>query len=138
MLKSSGFPPSRLQLEVTETYVLEKPERARAAIANLKALGTAVALDDFGTGYSNLDYLSKISFDIIKIDKIFTDAIGIESVSFRMLKMMLEMLAQTGSKIIVEGIEEQHQADFLLAHYPKIIAQGWLYGKPVDIGKIRS
>ncbi len=69
VLKSSGFPPSRLQLEVTETYVLEKPERARAAIANLKALGTAVALDDFGTGYSSIGYLRRFNFDTIKIDK---------------------------------------------------------------------
>ncbi|MEG9083116.1 EAL domain-containing protein, partial [Escherichia coli] len=53
VLDTTSFPANRLQLEVTETYVLENPERARMAIANLKALGTAVALDDFGTGYSS-------------------------------------------------------------------------------------
>lgn len=136
-IDKGGFDRRQIVLEITERSTADH-RLLKDALVRLREYGYRIALDDFGTGYSNLDYLSKISFDIIKIDKIFTDAIGIESVSFRMLKMMLEMLAQTGSKIIVEGIEEQHQADFLLAHYPKIIAQGWLYGKPVDIGKIRS
>jgi len=55
-----------------------------------------------------------------------------------MLKLMLEMLAQTGATIIVEGIEEQHQADFFLKEYPRIVGQGWFYGRPVDIDKITS
>ena len=76
--------------------------------------------------------------DFIKIDKIFTDSIGSQSVSFKMLKMMLQMLAQTGATIIVEGIEEQHQADFFLKEYPRIVGQGWFYGRPVDIDKITS
>lgn len=69
VLETTRFPANRLQLEVTETYVLENPERARMAIANLKALGTAVALDDFGTGYSSIGYLRRFNFDTIKIDK---------------------------------------------------------------------
>lgn len=123
--------------------VLEITERSSAdhgilndSLVRLREYGYRIALDDFGTGYSNLDYLSKLSFDFIKIDKIFTDAIGSESVSFGMLRMMLEMLTQTGAIIIVEGIEEQHQADFLNQQYQGIIGQGWLYGKPVDIEKI--
>lgn len=63
------FPARRLQLEVTESYVLENPERARAAIENLRSLGIAVALDDFGTGYSSIGYLRSFSFDSLKIDK---------------------------------------------------------------------
>jgi EAL domain-containing protein (putative c-di-GMP-specific phosphodiesterase class I) len=69
VLETTHFPANRLQLEVTESYVLENPERARMAIANLKALGTAVALDDFGTGYSSIGYLRRFNFDTIKIDK---------------------------------------------------------------------
>lgn len=63
------FPARRLQLEVTESYVLENPERAKSAIENLRALGIAVALDDFGTGYSSIGYLRSFSFDSLKIDK---------------------------------------------------------------------
>jgi EAL domain-containing protein (putative c-di-GMP-specific phosphodiesterase class I) len=62
------FPPSRLQVEVTESYVLENPERSQA-VENLKAQGIAVALDDFGTGYSSIGYLRRFRFDSLKIDK---------------------------------------------------------------------
>ncbi|PBI78808.1 hypothetical protein A9993_03305 [Rahnella victoriana] len=127
----------QIVLEITERSTADH-RLLKESLARLRDYGYRIALDDFGTGYSNLDYLSKLSFDFIKIDKIFTDSIGSQSVSFKMLKMMLEMLAQTGATIIVEGIEEQHQADFFLKEYPRIVGQGWFYGRPVDIDKITS
>ncbi|MBW8733073.1 MAG: EAL domain-containing protein, partial [Asticcacaulis sp.] len=69
VLAETGFPVDRLELEVTEGYLIENPERAIAAVATLKARGVSFALDDFGTGYSSIGYLRRFAFDRIKIDK---------------------------------------------------------------------
>ncbi|MFF6008965.1 EAL domain-containing protein [Rahnella sp. R3(2024)] len=134
-LDNAGVERQQIVLEITERSTADH-RVLKDALVRLREYGYRIALDDFGTGYSNLDYLSKLSFDFIKIDKIFTDAIGTESVSFNMLKMMLEMLTHTGATIIVEGIEEQLQADFLLSHSPTVVGQGWLYGRPVEVEKL--
>ena len=134
-LDNAGVERQQIVLEITERSTADH-RVLKDALVRLREYGYRIALDDFGTGYSNLDYLSKLSFDFIKIDKIFTDAIGTESVSFNMLKMMLEMLTHTGATIIVEGIEEQPQADFLLSHSPTVVGQGWLYGRPVEVEKL--
>ena len=130
-----GIGREQVVLEITERSTADH-EILKNALVRLREYGYRIALDDFGTGYSNLDYLSKLSFDFIKVDKIFTDSIGTQSVSFSMLKMMLEMLDQTRAAVIVEGIEEQYQADFLLNSCSTIIGQGWLYGKPMESKKI--
>lgn len=130
-----GCSRNQIVLEITERSTADH-ELLKKSLLKLREYGYLIALDDFGTGYSNLDYLSKMSFDFIKIDKIYTDTIESDSPSSNMLKMILQMLTQTSAMIIVEGIEEKHQADFLHQEDLKIIGQGWLYGKPLDINMI--
>ena len=75
-LATSKLPPSRLELEITETLLIERPDEVVGKLAELKALGVTVAMDDFGTGYSSLSYLLKFPFDKIKIDKSFVGALS--------------------------------------------------------------
>lgn len=135
VLKSSGFPPSRLQLEVTETYVLEKPERARAAIANLKALGTAVALDDFGTGYSSIGYLRRFNFDTIKIDKSLAGLVDEDEQAAALVGGTIRIASALGMTVIAEGVETEKQMKLLrLAGCDQL--QGFYFSEPMPLSSL--
>ena len=135
VLKSSGFPPSRLQLEVTETYVLEKPERARAAIANLKALGTAVALDDFGTGYSSIGYLRRFNFDTIKIDKSLAGLVDDDDQAAALVVGTIRIASALGMTVIAEGVETERQMKLLrLAGCDQL--QGFYFSEPMPLSSL--
>ncbi len=109
VLGTTQFPARRLQLEVTETYVLENPERARAAIANLKALGTAVALDDFGTGYSSIGYLRRFNFDTIKIDKSLAGLVDDDEQASVLVSGTIRIASALGMQVVAEGVETEKQ-----------------------------
>ena len=135
VLRSSGFPPSRLQLEVTETYVLEKPERARAAIANLKALGTAVALDDFGTGYSSIGYLRRFNFDTIKIDKSLAGLVDDDEQAAALVGGTIRIASALGMTVIAEGVETEKQMKLLrLAGCDQL--QGFYFSEPMPLSSL--
>ena len=135
VLKSSGFPPSRLQIEVTETYVLEKPERARAAIANLKALGTAVALDDFGTGYSSIGYLRRFNFDTIKIDKSLAGLVDDDEQAAALVGGTIRIASALGMTVIAEGVETERQMKLLrLAGCDQL--QGFYFSEPMPLSSL--
>lgn len=131
-LESSHFPPYRLQLEVTETYVLANPERARAAIANLKLLGTAIALDDFGTGYSSIGYLRRFNFDTIKIDKSLAGLVDNDDQAAALVGGTIRIASALGMTVIAEGVENEKQMKLLrLAGCDQL--QGFLFSEPMPI-----
>lgn len=135
VLKSSDFPPSRLQLEVTETYVLEKPERARAAISALKALGTAVALDDFGTGYSSIGYLRRFNFDTIKIDKSLAGLVDDDDQAAALVGGTIRIASALGMTVIAEGVETEKQMKLLrLAGCDQL--QGFYFSEPMPLSSL--
>ena len=135
VLKSSGFPPARLQLEVTETYVLEKPERARAAISALKALGTAVALDDFGTGYSSIGYLRRFNFDTIKIDKSLAGLVDNDDQAAALVGGTIRIASALGMTVIAEGVETEKQMKLLrLAGCDQL--QGFYFSEPMPLSSL--
>jgi diguanylate cyclase (GGDEF)-like protein/PAS domain S-box-containing protein len=128
-LVESGLAPSRLELEITESVLLESDTDPLAVIRRLKNLGVSIALDDFGTGYSSLSYLTKFPFDKIKIDKSFTqnltkraECAAIVS-SVRALGVGLNMLT------VAEGVETEQQLSILRAAGINL-AQGYLFGRP--------
>jgi len=134
-LEMTRFPARRLQLEVTETYVLENPERARSAIANLKALGTAVALDDFGTGYSSIGYLRRFNFDTIKIDKSLAGLVDTDEQASALVSGTIRIASALGMTVIAEGVENEKQMKLLrLAGCDQL--QGYWYGRPMPIDAI--
>ena len=137
VITGSGFPAHRLQLEVTETYVLENPDRARAAIVNLKGLGTAVALDDFGTGYSSIGYLRRFNFDTIKIDKSLAGLIDTDEQAAALVGGTIRIASALGMAVTAEGIENEKQMKLLrLAGCDQL--QGYWFSEPMPIEDLRS
>ncbi|MCG7782885.1 EAL domain-containing protein [Lelliottia amnigena] len=135
VIEMTRFPANRLQLEVTETYVLENPERARAAIANLKALGTAVALDDFGTGYSSIGYLRRFNFDTIKIDKSLAGLVDNDEQAIALVSGTVRIASALGMAVVAEGVENEKQMKLLrLAGCDQL--QGFWFSQPMPIEAI--
>ena len=132
VLEGTSFPADRLQLEVTETYVLENPERARAAIANLKALGTAVALDDFGTGYSSIGYLRRFNFDTIKIDKSLAGLVDSDEQAAALVNGTVRIANALGMIVVAEGVENEKQME-LLQRAGCDRLQGFWFSQPMPI-----
>lgn len=135
VLETVGFPAHRLQLEVTETYVLENPERSRTAIANLKALGTGVALDDFGTGYSSIGYLRRFNFDTIKIDKSLAGLVDADEQAAALVSGTIRIASALGMSVTAEGVENEKQMQLLrLAGCDRL--QGYYFSQPQPITAI--
>lgn len=137
VMTSCGFAPTRLQLEVTETYVLESPERARAAIANLKAQGISVALDDFGTGYSSIGYLRQLAFDSIKIDKSLSGLVDCDDRAAALVSGTVRIASALGMSVVAEGVENEAQLA-LLRRAGCDRLQGYLFSEPVPIDALRA
>lgn len=131
-LRENHFPAERLQLEVTETYVLENPERAGAAIANLKSLGMAVALDDFGTGYSSIGYLRRFNFDTIKIDKSLAGRVDGDAQAAALVSGTIRIASALGMAVTAEGVENSQQKA-LLREAGCDYLQGYYFSQPMPL-----
>jgi sensor c-di-GMP phosphodiesterase-like protein len=131
-LQRAGLPAQSLAIEITESSTAAH-EVAKQTILNLRKRGHAVHIDDFGTGYSSLSYLHSLSIDAIKIDRSFTHSIGTEAVTVSILPQILAMAETLKLQVIVEGIETELQADFFAGSNRPILAQGWLFGRPVPV-----
>ncbi|WP_422387850.1 putative bifunctional diguanylate cyclase/phosphodiesterase [Franconibacter daqui] len=131
-LRENHFPAARLQLEVTETYVLENPERAAAAIANLKSFGTAIALDDFGTGYSSIGYLRRFNFDTIKIDKSLAGRVDSDPQAAALVSGTIRIATALGMAVTAEGVENAQQKR-LLRQAGCDALQGYYFSQPMPI-----
>jgi EAL domain-containing protein (putative c-di-GMP-specific phosphodiesterase class I) len=107
---------SQVVLEVTERYELENLNAARRVIAALQALGCKVALDDVGTGHSGLSYILKLGVDIIKIDRIFVEAIRTDPHTQAIVATLVDLARNLQMKIIAEGVEQFEQVMYLREH----------------------
>ena len=135
-LKQSGVPAKNLAIEITESSTA-RHEMAREAIRRLRGSGHSVHVDDFGTGYSSLSYLQDLSIDTIKIDRSFTQAIGTQALTVGILPQILAMASVLNLDVIVEGVETSQQASYFAAVGSSILAQGWLFGRPVPLSEFR-
>jgi sensor c-di-GMP phosphodiesterase-like protein len=136
-LKRWGVQPQSLAIEITEGSTARQ-EVAMETIRRLRERGHKVHIDDFGTGYSSLAYLHNLSVDAIKIDRAFTQAIGTGSVIVSILPQILAMAEALHLAVIVEGVETGQQADYFASVDRTILGQGWLFGRPVPAGELRS
>ena len=129
-VKREGVSAESLALEITESSTALH-EIAIETIRHLREKGHSNNIDDFGTGYSSLSYLHDLSVDAIKIDRSFTRAIGTEAVTVAILPQILALAAALKLQVIVEGIETEQQANYFANSGQPILAQGWLFGRPV-------
>ena len=128
-LHDSGLDPSRLEIEVTERVFIESSGRAQSELGYLKALGVSLSLDDFGTGFSAMSYLRNISFDKIKLDRMFVEGLGSCRRTEAIVRAMLHMGAGLGMVVCAEGVEQESQLGILQAYRCNEV-QGYLIGRP--------
>jgi EAL domain-containing protein (putative c-di-GMP-specific phosphodiesterase class I) len=134
-LVSSGLAPHRLELEITESLILENNDQILTMLRRLRQLGVCIALDDFGTGYSALSYLRKFPLDKIKIDRSFVTDIATRSDQVAIIQAVLSIARALGMTVTAEGVETVIQKDFLKA-LGCDSAQGYLFGKPVPFEEL--
>ncbi len=131
-LLKTGLSPDRLELEITETSLLENREAHLTTIRRLKHLGLSIALDDFGTGFSSISYLTIFPFDKIKIDKSFTRDVLARDECKAVVASTLALAQGLGIVTTVEGVETEEQFEYMRAAGVEL-AQGYLFGRPVPI-----
>jgi EAL domain-containing protein (putative c-di-GMP-specific phosphodiesterase class I) len=128
-LERSGLAAHRLELEITETLLLERGERVLATLHALRALGVRIAMDDFGTGYSSLSYLRSFPFDKIKIDRSFVRDLSSNTDSLAIVRAIVSLGSSLGITVTAEGVECEHDLDRLRAAGCNQ-AQGFLFSVP--------
>ena len=129
-LAQSGLDPARLELEITESSLLDDTENVLEALKKLKSIGVGISMDDFGTGYSSLNYLSKFPFDKIKIDQSFVRNMETRPQSVAIVRAVAALSASLGMTTIAEGVETQEQLASVRAEGCHAV-QGYLTGRPL-------
>ena len=129
-LLATGLPAHRLELEVTESMVLQNSETTLHTLRDLRAMGVGIAIDDFGTGYSNLSYLAHFPFSKLKIDRAFVVASGQFPNMTAIIKAIVSLGKALGVSVIVEGVETKSQLE-RMKHAGCRLVQGYYYSKPL-------
>jgi len=137
-LAGSGLEPHRLEIEVTETALLDDKSAARELIEEIRALGVRVALDDFGTGYSSLSYLHKLPLDKVKIDRSFLIDVTQNARSLELLKGIVGLSRPLGLSVTVEGVETFEQLKILALQVHPDLVQGFLFGAALSASGIET
>ena len=137
VLRDTGFSPSLLELEVTESILLEDDERALAIFDRIQDLGVGIAFDDFGTGYASLTYLKKFPLDRLKIDKSFVRKLRADSDDMAIVGATIGLGKLLGLSVIAEGIEDRATAD-LLASRGCEEGQGYYFGRPMPAAEFEQ
>lgn len=136
-LAETGLPPEYLELELTESSVMLRPEESAHALQRLKELGVSVSVDDFGTGFSSLNYLSVFPLDILKIDKSFVQAMTSDAKNAVLVEAIVDLGHKLGLAIVAEGVETPEQRE-RLASYGCDCIQGYLLGPPLSAGQFEE
>ncbi len=131
VLRVSGVPANQLEIEITESIMIDSVEKALQCICELKKMGIRIAIDDFGTGYSSLSYLNTFPADKLKIDKSFVDKINHSDSSKKYIAAIVTIGHVMNFKVISEGVEEKEQLDTLRSIGCDYI-QGFIWGRPMS------
>jgi len=130
IISSHNVAPERIEIEITESIMIDSAEKALQRIDEIKAMGMKVAIDDFGTGYSSLSYLNNFPSDLLKIDKSFIDQMNLSESSRQYVAMIISIGHILNLKVISEGVESPEQVKVLKDIGCDYI-QGYVWGKPV-------
>ncbi len=130
LLLRTGVCPARLELEVTESAVMEEPERMIGLLAQLRDLGVKLAMDDFGTGYSSLAYAHDLPIHSLKIDRSFVSRMSFDHKSLEIVRTIMAFAERLGLEVVAEGVETEDQVT-LLRGLGCTLMQGYYYAKPL-------
>ncbi len=137
-LASSGLHPSRLEIEVTETALLDDRSQTLELVEEIRGLGVGIALDDFGTGYSSLSYLHKLPLDKVKIDRSFLRDVPHNARSLDLLRGIVDLTRTLGLTVTVEGVETFEQLKVLSQQLRPDLVQGFLFGSALSASGIET
>lgn len=129
-LQQSGLPAQYLELEITESSMMGNPSQSIELLQELRSTGVRLAIDDFGTGYSSLGRLKLLPVDKFKIDRTFVMNLPHEPADIAIIRAIISLSESLNLQVQAEGVETLEQAEFL-QQYPQVLAQGYLYGKPM-------
>ncbi len=135
-LEVTGANPARLVLEVTESLLMEDPERVRNIMLRLSKLGIRFALDDFGTGFSSLNYLKRLPLHELKIDKTFVNGVLEDPVDAAIVNTTITLAGSLGLEVTAEGVETEAQHCWLMEHGCGAF-QGYLFGRPLALEELQ-
>ncbi len=136
-LASTNLAPQYLEVEITESMLVDNIKLANAQLKELKALGISISIDDFGTGYSSLSYLQKFNLDILKIDRCFVTDINHNEKNATITKAIISMAHGLNLHVIAEGVEKEAELEFLRQQKCNTI-QGYLFSPPVPGDKFEE
>ena len=132
----SGIEPSLLEMEVTESFIMNDPERWIALLKQMQALGVSIAIDDFGTGHSSLSYLRKLPIDKLKVDMSFVKDIPQREDACAIVNSIIDLAQNMKIATLAEGIETKEQERYLQEHGCEQ-GQGYLYAKPMNLKDLK-
>ncbi|WP_417579202.1 putative bifunctional diguanylate cyclase/phosphodiesterase [Pelagibacterium sp.] len=136
-LGASGLAPARLEIEITETALIEDRVGAAARLDALAAQGIGIVLDDFGTGYSSLSYLHEMAFTKLKVDRSFVSGITTNERELKLLANVARLGQDLDLVLVAEGVETKEQLDAIARHTEIDQVQGFLFGQPLPASEIR-
>ena len=130
ILEETGYPPEKLELEITESVMMQDIKSAIVTLRELSEMGIILSVDDFGTGYSSLHYIKHFPVSVLKIDKSFIKDITVDTKSANLVNSIISLAHSLNLKVIAEGVENTGQLH-LLRDLDCDIAQGYLYCRPL-------
>jgi EAL domain-containing protein (putative c-di-GMP-specific phosphodiesterase class I) len=131
------FKPEWLELEITETEMMKKPDEVISILEDLSAMGMNIAIDDFGTGYSSLSHLKRLPINKLKIDKSFVQDVPVDEDASIIVKTIISLAKSLKIDILAEGVETKAQKDFLIAQECYKV-QGYYYSQPLTSTQIHK
>ena len=137
ILRKTGVNPALIELEITESMLMENMDTVLPMLDELKQLGVSLAIDDFGTGYSSLAYLKKMPIDVLKVDRAFVQDLPHDQNDCAITRAVILMAQQLGLNVVAEGIEDLTQAEFLTDNGCQL-GQGFYYSRPLRLGDLES
>jgi diguanylate cyclase (GGDEF)-like protein/PAS domain S-box-containing protein len=137
VLAETGLPPSMLELEITESFLLENAENGMGTVMRFAEMGVDVAIDDFGTGYSSLSYLKYLRADCLKIDKSFVDDLPADATSAAIIRAIVSLGRGLGFTLVAEGVETASQLAYLRSVGCDLV-QGYLLARPMPATELEA
>ena len=137
VIADTGMDPTNLELELTESAIMQNVEQTITQLQDLKKRGIALSLDDFGTGYSSLSYLTRFPLDTLKVDRSFVNNLGDGELDATLVTTIVAMAKSLGLEVVAEGVETQRQKGFMTDLHCDV-GQGFLFAEPMSAQELEK